>query len=716
MKLDDKKRDVYSNTLDDASFSMSVEDQVHILSILRDKTYSDKVLAVIREYSTNAIDAHADAGKEDHPISVHLPTEEDCVFRVRDYGQGLTDDEIKNVYIRYGASTKRNSNSVIGQLGIGCKSAFAYTDLFIITSYIDGYKNIYHAFIDESGMGKISRVSSELSYKPTGIEIEVPVKSTDIYEFREKAKRLFNHFKIKPNLNIDLDFDQDILFSGEFWHIYDPPIYQTRRSVAVMGNISYPINYDSLKNHPDFNLPVYESIALGAIIYFDIGELSISASRENLEYTQQTQKNIIRKLKAVHSEFFNIIQEKVDNTQSHWEAARLLNEYKNIFRSNSSVIFPTTKCDVNIKRSTKEFSDYEKAHYKDFCGGARRPLYVRKEYRSFDAILINDVSRAPVSRAETLLHQNNYVGSLIYGDKKKSKEELLTSVESFIDRHSLRGIPVHWLSEIPYQSPQSQTTSQANTNSIAKANNYLFAFDRDDLQTHKGWKPVDSDIFNEENIIYIPINRFKPYKCNLSSNDSYYLKIMIQNIEDLTSNTLTLYGVKKSKLDKVPDTWIRFDHFIKQVYAGFWKKNKSKILYLELQRELVSSIFRSFGLRSQFEDTEIPEHFKKNASLLSRLYYSVRYSDSVKFEETCNKWQSKVHTWKILYQNNSTCEENKEYSKHKNDIRNFIDYIKEKRYPLLKYVNIYNGSINEVLKYTKMIDTYEKEEHSISYD
>ena len=110
----------------------------HILGILRNQLYSDKILAVLREYTTNAVDAHIMAGCPERPVEVSLPTKLNLLFKVRDYGPALSDEEIQDVYAFYGESTKRTSNDVTGMLGIGSKSAFAYGDNFVINSYLDG--------------------------------------------------------------------------------------------------------------------------------------------------------------------------------------------------------------------------------------------------------------------------------------------------------------------------------------------------------------------------------------------------------------------------------------------------------------------------------------------------------------------------------------------------------------------------------------------------
>ena len=47
-----------SPTVASASFGISQNDVAHILTMLRDTLYSDRVLAVLREYAANAWDVH----------------------------------------------------------------------------------------------------------------------------------------------------------------------------------------------------------------------------------------------------------------------------------------------------------------------------------------------------------------------------------------------------------------------------------------------------------------------------------------------------------------------------------------------------------------------------------------------------------------------------------------------------------------------------------
>lgn len=108
-----------------AEFGISRDDEVHVLTMLRDTLYSDKPLAVLREYSSNAWDAHRDAGKVDVLIEVTLPTAMEPTLRIRDHGCGISLDDMLGRFLKAGASTKRGSNNTVGTLGIGRLSGFA---------------------------------------------------------------------------------------------------------------------------------------------------------------------------------------------------------------------------------------------------------------------------------------------------------------------------------------------------------------------------------------------------------------------------------------------------------------------------------------------------------------------------------------------------------------------------------------------------------------
>ena len=57
-----------SDDFQSVSFGIKESGLSHIFNVLRNQLYSDKVLAVIREYYTNAVDSHIEVGKADTTI------------------------------------------------------------------------------------------------------------------------------------------------------------------------------------------------------------------------------------------------------------------------------------------------------------------------------------------------------------------------------------------------------------------------------------------------------------------------------------------------------------------------------------------------------------------------------------------------------------------------------------------------------------------------
>ena len=87
-----------------------------MFAMLTKNVYSNIILAPIREWATNAVDACIAANK---PIKfdVHLPSISNSTFSVRDYGTGLSPDNIYGLFSTAGASTKRDSNAYNGSFG-----------------------------------------------------------------------------------------------------------------------------------------------------------------------------------------------------------------------------------------------------------------------------------------------------------------------------------------------------------------------------------------------------------------------------------------------------------------------------------------------------------------------------------------------------------------------------------------------------------------------
>ena len=92
--------------------------------------------------------------------------------------------------------------------------------------------------------------------------------------------------------------DADVLYEGDGWSYLGT---QNHSAMAVMGNIAYPIDRHSL-NFTEDDGDIDDILTRNLVLNFEIGDLEIAASREKLQYTDYTKKNIKKKLKVALTE------------------------------------------------------------------------------------------------------------------------------------------------------------------------------------------------------------------------------------------------------------------------------------------------------------------------------------------------------------------------------------------------------------------------------
>ena len=61
-----------------------IRNSAKAFNILSSGLYANKVRAIVRELSCNAVDSHIAAGKQDTPFDVHLPNQHEPWFAILD--------------------------------------------------------------------------------------------------------------------------------------------------------------------------------------------------------------------------------------------------------------------------------------------------------------------------------------------------------------------------------------------------------------------------------------------------------------------------------------------------------------------------------------------------------------------------------------------------------------------------------------------------------
>lgn len=262
---------------------------------LRDKIYSDKILAVIREYICNAWDEHVKHSIQEY-VEISLKTvQSQYVWSVRDYALGLNEHDIRNVFAMYFESTKSGSNDAIGGFGVGGKAAFAYTDTFYVVSHHEGTKTNYVCTLGagQKGIpvGEIYKVSEEPTSEQ-GIEVSLEITKSDYYTFNTKTSTFVQSFL--PNAKIKYKFESGVWeepMVPEITKTVDDYVINGYNTYVVvgygqhymirMGGVMYPYRTaTSVPRKPSKRI----------VVDVPIGKLTIPISRESIENLPSNEK------------------------------------------------------------------------------------------------------------------------------------------------------------------------------------------------------------------------------------------------------------------------------------------------------------------------------------------------------------------------------------------------------------------------------------------
>jgi hypothetical protein len=325
-----------SHNFESVNCTIDAEDMRYVASLLRNN-YSNTRLAVVREISANAIDANREANSA-RQIEIKVPTSMSPTFAVRDFGGGLSEEDVFGLYSKYGKSTKRESNNYIGAFGIGKFAPLSYGENFTCVSYHGGLKTSYNVFVNDDDDTKISKLFSEPSDEPTGLSIEVAVSESDIKEFRGVVQSFFKFFPQKdmpkfvgveedfiPEVKKSFGADDDSWFFIEEENRYS---YSHYHASILMGRVKYKldanaINVENFIADEKIRRIVKELISdCNFMFRVPLGAVKLHHSREALEYNKATQKSLCKILFKVAKEIKVIAVEKLSSSTCYFDAKR----------------------------------------------------------------------------------------------------------------------------------------------------------------------------------------------------------------------------------------------------------------------------------------------------------------------------------------------------------------------------------------------------------
>lgn len=289
----------------------TIEATAAAFETLSTKLYSDPRLAVVRELSTNANDANIEAGSS-KSIELHVPNSNEPWFAVRDYGNGLSPEEVNLIYTSFFASTKSANNAVTGAFGLGSKSPFAVTNKFKVVSHYNGKDYVYN-MEKVNGIPTCELVSESSSKEESGLYVEVPVNENSTYDWQKTIHDFFVSTKYLPSFSTEEVFGdfESYIHTREFFT--NPSIefdssYEKKGihvNVAGVGFLKlerreYPVVASLWKECQNLGITGINLIA-------EKNDVTITPSREELHFDDKTNEWLDKAFHTQVAEYFNNI-------------------------------------------------------------------------------------------------------------------------------------------------------------------------------------------------------------------------------------------------------------------------------------------------------------------------------------------------------------------------------------------------------------------------
>lgn len=652
-------------------------DMESILEILGDSMYSNKPLTLLREYSTNAYDAHVEAGIGNKPIEIFLPSPFIPELKIRDNGLGLSSDGIKR-FASYGKSSKRDSNDVVGHLGVGCKSAFAYTDTFTITSIHEGEKSLYTATKDATGY-KIYCLHTEPSDEPSGVEISIFVNPKDVSLFVSNAYQCFKHFNPRPifkNNNIidswiDSYLDSKLMDAGN-WIVYNQQSVEQSPISLVMGNIIYPVRLENIELNSKISkfLDYWKSKSI--VLFANIGDVSHASTRENLKYDDKTKQYLVNVLSNIPQQASELSQKFVSECSNLWEAKVLYHTLLSSKLGNGllDVDYNGRKL-TSIKDSLTIYKPSKSMKYNVYNSRWEQATSVPAEENTVIFYAKGDITYSSV-----MIRLQSYMKSNSYRLNDHSTHIVFfknpENAQKFIDAVEFQGCEMVDLATCHYFKPRRTKNSvDVPVGSIfeCKSDNYYNAVNSD------YWKVADN-IPDNEIKYYVTISHYKPVYSTLSLGE---LTNLAKDIKILSKTDSKLYGVKKSEVAKLDDTWVEISRLFKSLFAEMCQ-NQHFMDYMTHCSLNFNTKYR-FMLDLRTYSKMIPDEHPTKEFIMGITPY---LRDSYEYN--------------ILkkYATFADVKDDALYEKQKGFLDEF--FIK---YPMLKHVTVDMTSLQDILEYTK---------------
>ena len=538
------------------------------------RQYSDPIKAILQELGANAADSHARAGKEEVSFSVKLPNTLDPHLRIRDYGVGMSEDVVYDVYINYMKSDKTDTNSETGCFGIGSKTPLSYADQFNITTYNDGVMTMYALVKNEEGVPELNEFGSWDTEEDNGVEISFSVKDDDFEKFAERASKVFSYFKNRPEVSGNGSFEfkdfGEAILSGDTWVLNSRATYAD--SVVVMGNVAYPIDTYQF----EYGTKHREFLNNSAVIEVPIGNLNVTPSREALEYSDHTINGIKEAIDKVMSEINVSIKNKFEKCKSWWEA-------KSIHKEICSSIHGIKDMPALSEFDGRSLSDFPELYVRRTFAlngsKVRASNYEHKrriETKSNVRVVVQDTDTKFDKNCRYLVAEENVLVYLVATREDQCYQEIADEL-GVCDSDN-----VLMLSSELTEAPKKASTNSGRSGYARKATTTLRKFTPENTSYSSNryesrfWGESEVDLNDDtQNRLYVS---WFNYDTSLQNGEDIDIRQLRGELMAVGIEMPELYGMKPNQIKRVAkkDNWMSVEEWAKMAFEVYLDENDVK--------------------------------------------------------------------------------------------------------------------------------------------
>lgn len=292
---------------------MNSKNLAKFIDIITTQLYKDPEGTIVRELTSNCFDAHIKFQKQERirledntyeynePVIVAYTEEEGQGFiSFIDRGTGISPEDMDNIYIEIGTSDKDEDDDFLGAFGVGSKSFLSYTPSVDLVTITGGVKYSYIVFKNSKGLLEYNLLMQEMTDEHSGTTVKVCLgnvvwqtldtghssnygyKAEDYRRFRAKVIEQLHYFDNVYTSGFELDNNYQ-LYEADWFKIRtgNNPFKEMH---VILGKVYYPIDWQAIS---------MDTIFIPVGIKFNIGELSVTSSRENLKYNDVDRNQLI---------------------------------------------------------------------------------------------------------------------------------------------------------------------------------------------------------------------------------------------------------------------------------------------------------------------------------------------------------------------------------------------------------------------------------------